>query len=49
VPHCGHLFPSGMGWFDFTVSMPPSEAKPEERYKIFRRDEFHESLIFYSA
>jgi hypothetical protein len=24
-----------MGWFDFTVSMPPSEAKPEKRYKNF--------------
>jgi hypothetical protein len=22
-----------MGWFDFTVSMPPSEAKPVERYR----------------
>jgi hypothetical protein len=32
VPHCGHLFPSGMGWFDFTVSTPTSEAKPEGCY-----------------
>jgi hypothetical protein len=33
VPHCGHLFPSGMGWFIFTVSMPTSEAKLEECYR----------------
>jgi hypothetical protein len=24
-----------MGWFNFTVSMPSSEAKPEGRYRIF--------------
>jgi hypothetical protein len=33
VPHCGHLFPSGMGAFIFTVSMPTSEAKPEVCYQ----------------
>jgi hypothetical protein len=36
VPHCGHLFPSGMGWFNFTVSIPASEAKPEGCYRIIQ-------------
>src|ERR1039458_4929996 len=32
VPHCGHLFPPGIGASIFTVSMPTSEAKPAGRY-----------------
>src|ERR1035437_7115160 len=35
VPHCGHLFSAGIGGLIFTVSMPPSEAKPAGRYRKF--------------
>src|ERR1035437_5181064 len=35
VPHCGHLLASGIGGLIFTVSMPPSEAKPAGRYRKF--------------
>src|SRR5271154_5327675 len=33
VPHCGHLFASGIGSSIFTVSIPTSEAKPDKRYR----------------